>query len=443
LLAVGFLLCVGWTLVTAVVDVEQKVPARQLLVLPDFRRLLYLRFVSQWGDGLFQAGLAGAVIFNPERGADPLTIATGFTALLLPYSLVGPFAGALLDRWDRRRVIVVASLLRAVLILFAAVGLLAGVHSQVLFLMSLLVLGVARFIGSGFSAALPHLVPERNLVQANAIAVTLGSVVAVFGGGCAIGLRKIFGADDFGSGLTTSFAILGSLAAAMVAVRFAKGMLGPDEVDEPAGTMRAVARGLVDGGRAAWRAPRVIAGFVALLAHRASTGIALLMAVLLMRYYFTDVGWLKAGLTGLGEIAAVAGLGIFLAGLITPKLVDRLGRHKVIIGSLLVVAAAMAGLGLPMTLPTILGAAFLLFGAGQMIKLCVDAVIQSDIGDESRGRVFSLYDTLFNVTQVVAIALAATVIPANGHSHGLVVVTIVLYLVGAVGYMLTVRRNRV
>ncbi|MET0233460.1 MAG: MFS transporter [Kibdelosporangium sp.] len=427
---------------TAVVDDKQRVPARQLLALPDFRRLLYLRFVSQWGDGLFQAGLAGAVIFNPERGADPLTIATGFTALLLPYSLVGPFAGALLDRWDRRRVIVVASLLRAVLVVLAAAGLLAGAPSQVLFLMSLLVLGVSRFIGSGFSAALPHLVPERNLVQANSIAVTLGSVVAVIGGGCAIGLRKLFGEDDFGSGLTTSFAVIGSLGAAMVAVRFAKGMLGPDEVNEPSGTVLAVARGLVDGARAAWRAPRVIAGFVALLAHRASTGIALLMAVLLMRYYFTDVGWLKAGLTGLGEIAAIAGLGIFLAGLVTPKLVERFGRHAVIIGSLLVVAAAMAGLGLPMTLPTILGAAFLLFGAGQVIKLCVDAVIQSDIADESRGRVFSLYDTLFNVTQVVAIALAAIVIPANGHSHGLVVVTIVLYLVGVVCYVIASRRGR-
>jgi MFS family permease len=185
----------------------------------------------------------------------------------------------------------------------------------------------------------------------------------------------------------------------------------------------------------------VIAGFVALFAHRISQSIALLLAVLLMRYYFTDFGWLKAGLTGLGEIAAFAGIGIFIAGLLTPKLVDRFGRHAVIIGSLLLVAAAMAGLGLPMTLPTMLGAAFLMFGAGQVIKLCVDAVIQSDIGDESRGRVFSLYDTLFNVTQVVAIAVAAAVVPANGHSPGLVVATIVFYLLGVVAYVFASRRD--
>jgi MFS family permease len=404
--------------------------------------LLYSRFASQWGDGLFQAGLAGAVLFNPERGADPLTIATGFTAILLPYSLIGPFAGALLDRWDRRRVLVVANLLRVGFVLTAAIGLLSGVPSQLLFLMSLLVLGIGRFVGSGLSAALPHVVPERNLVQANALAVTIGSVVAVIGGGCAIGLRKLLGEDDFGSGLTTSFAIVGSLLAAMFAIKFARGKLGPDAVDEPATTLLAVARGLIDGGRAAWHAPRVVAGFVALFAHRASTGVALLLSVLLMRYAFTGHGFLKAGLTGLGQMAGMVGLGIFVAGLATPRLVARFGRHPVIIGSLLVAAATMAGLGLPMTLPTMLFAAFLLFGAGQVIKLCVDAAVQRDIGDESRGRVFALYETLFNITQVVAIALAATVVPFNGRSPGLIIVATVVYLLGVGGYVVAMRRER-
>ncbi|MEV4311523.1 MFS transporter [Actinocrispum sp. NPDC049592] len=427
---------------TAVVDEKQRVPTRQLLALSEFRRLLYSRFASQWGDGLFQAGLAGAVLFNPERGADPLTIATGFTAILLPYSIVGPFAGALLDRWDRRRVLVVANMVRVGLVLTAATGLLAGLDSKVLFLFSLLVLGVGRFIGAGLSAALPHVVPQRNLVQANSFAVTFGALLAVVGGGCAIGLRKVFGEGDFGSGLTTSVAVIGSLLAAFFAIRFTKGRLGPDEVDEPAGTVLAVARGLIDGAKAAWHAPRVIASLVALLAHRMSSSVALLMAVLLMRYYFTDLGLLRAGLTGLGEMAGMVGLGLFTAGVVTPRLVSRFGRQKVIIGALLLAAATMLGLGTPFTLLAMLFAAFLLFGAGQVIKLCVDSAIQSDVGDESRGRVFSLYDTLFNITQVVSIALAATVVPANGHSHALIIVTVLVYLLGVAGYLAAARRER-
>ena len=68
---------------------------RSVRSLPDFSRLLEVRLVSQFGDGLFQAGLAGALLFNPDRAADPWAIAGAFAVLFLPYSLLGPFAGAL------------------------------------------------------------------------------------------------------------------------------------------------------------------------------------------------------------------------------------------------------------------------------------------------------------------------------------------------------------
>lgn len=414
---------------------------RQFFAMPGFRRLLFSRFCSQWGDGLFQAGLAGAVLFNPERGADPLTIATGFAALLLPYSIVGPFAGALLDRWDRRRVLVVANLLRSVLVAVAAVAVASGISSNALFLLALFVLGLSRFVGSGLSASLPHVVPLRNLVEANALATTLGAVVAVSGAGCAVLLRSVFGDGDHGSGMTTAVAVLGSVFAAWIAGRFVKGALGPDRVDEPAATMVAVARGLVDGAKAALRAPRVTAGFVALFGHRSAFGISLLLMVLLMRYSFTDMGPMRAGLSGIGEMAALGGAGILLAGLITARVVERFGHRNTVTGALLLGGVSLAGLGLPMTLPTVLLASFLVSGCGQVVKLCVDAAVQSDIGDETRGRVFALYDTLFNIAQVLAVAFAATLVPLDGRSALLIVIASGLYLVAVAGYRLTLRRD--
>ena len=88
---------------------------RSVRALPEFWRLLELRTVSQFGDGLFQAGLAGALLFNPERAAGPWQIAGAFAVLYLPYSVLGPFAGALLDRWDRRLVLIAANLGRLLL----------------------------------------------------------------------------------------------------------------------------------------------------------------------------------------------------------------------------------------------------------------------------------------------------------------------------------------
>ena len=94
--------------------------------MTEFRRLLELRAVSQFGDGLFQAALAGAILFNPEREAEPWAIAAAFAVLFLPYSVLGPFAGALLDRWDRRLVIIGANLGRLLLVLLVGVLLAFG-----------------------------------------------------------------------------------------------------------------------------------------------------------------------------------------------------------------------------------------------------------------------------------------------------------------------------
>ncbi|MEW2507220.1 MULTISPECIES: MFS transporter [unclassified Amycolatopsis] len=406
----------------------------------EFRRLLYTRFAAQWGDGVYRAGLAGAVLFNPERAADPLAIAEGFAVLLLPYSVVGPFAGALLDRWDRRRVLVFANLLRVVAILASAAAVGTGLGGPGLFSLALLAEGLSRFIGSGLSASLPHVVPASSVVSANAFATTLGSALAVVGGGCAILLRAVFGADNLGSAETTAFAALGALLSALIARRFTRGVLGPTVVDEPPNPFVAVARGLADGARHAWRAPSVTAGFIALFAHRAAYGISLLVTVLLMRNYFTDDGVFRAGLPGLGQMAALAGAGILVAGLLTARLIRGFGRLRSILGALLVAAVAQSALGLPIVLPLALLASFLITGAGQVLKLCVDSSIQLDVADEARGRVFALYDTLFNITQVAAVAIGAVFIPDNGYSPGLMIAATICYFLGGAGYLVARRR---
>ena len=133
---------------------------RSVRSLPEFWRLLELRAVSQFGDGLFQAGLAGGLLFNPERAAGPWEIAGAFAVLFLPYSLLGPFAGALLDRWDRRLVLIGANLGRLVLVLGVAGLLAVGASDLPILLGALIVNGFTRFVSSGLSAALPDVVPD-------------------------------------------------------------------------------------------------------------------------------------------------------------------------------------------------------------------------------------------------------------------------------------------
>ena len=88
-------------------------------------------------------------------------MAAGLAVLLLPYSLIGPFAGALLDRWDRRRVLLFASLLRAVLVGGRGRRVAAGLAGPPLYVAALAVAGVSRFMLAGLSVALPHVVAAR------------------------------------------------------------------------------------------------------------------------------------------------------------------------------------------------------------------------------------------------------------------------------------------
>src|ERR671921_2470066 len=82
-----------------------------------------VRVTGQFADGLFQAALFSAVFFNPEKATSAGEAAVAFATLLLPYSLIGPFAGVLLDRWSRQRVLVVANATRGALVLVLATSL--------------------------------------------------------------------------------------------------------------------------------------------------------------------------------------------------------------------------------------------------------------------------------------------------------------------------------
>ncbi|WP_433800852.1 MFS transporter [Actinomycetospora sp. CA-084318] len=414
---------------------------RELAAHPGFLRLLAIRLGAQWGDGVFQAALGGAVLFNPERQSDPVLVALGLAVVLLPYSLVGPFAGALLDRWDRRRVFVVAGALRAVLTLGTAAVVAAGVTGPALYLGALATIGVSRFVQAGLSAALPHVVVPRRLVAANSLVTTSGAIAAAVGAACSFALTGLIGAGNAQSGIAAAAAVLGSVVIVVVAAGIRRGSLGPDDPSEAAQALRAVALGLADGARAAREAPGVVAAFCAVAAHRLAFGVATLVMLLLMRNGLTDWGPLQAGVAGLGEtvVAAAAGLGV--AAVVTPWLTARIGRPATVRVMLALAVVALLALGLPMVLPTILAAAFLLGLVGQAIKLCADAAVQREVDDARRGRVFALSDTVFNVTYVSAVAAAALLSPPDGRSATLVLLAAGLYVLGLVIHEVALRRG--
>jgi MFS family permease len=416
-------------------------PLRSVLRGRGFRRLYGTRLASQCADGVFQVSLAGAVLFNPERAADPAAIAAGFAALLLPYSVVGPFAGVLLDRWRRQRVLVATNLFRCLAVALVAIEIATGTSGALFYGTALVVVSVNRFFLAALSASLPHVVSRDTLVTANALATTSGTVAALLGGGIALGLRELVGAGDAGYALIALGSASGYAVSAWAATGFGKDLLGPDDVERShRETLGDVARGLAAGVRHIRELPPVAYALSAIAAHRFFYGLSTISVLLLYRNYFVDDGFFQAELTGLGQVFAASGLGVLVAATITPAMVRRIGKPAWIAVVFAVAAVTELTLGLPFTMPTLLPAAFVLSIAAQGSKISVDTLVQEGVEDEYRGRVFSLYDTLFNVMFVAAAVVGALVLPESGRSYAVVAVIAAGYAVTAVAYRLATRK---
>ena len=408
---------------------------RRLLGRGDFRRLLATRLLAQSGDGVLQAALAGTVLFNPQRAADPLDVAAAFAVLLLPYSAVGPFAGVWLDRWSRRQVLVRTNVLRAGLVAVVAALVLTGDAGPAFYAAGLAVFAVTRFLLSALSAALPHTTTPASLVPANALSTTSGAVATVAGGLAALGLLQLGTAGDVAYAAVALSAAVPYLASAAVAAGFDRRYLGPDAGDRAAASAREVVAGLVAGARHVRARPPAVAALAAIAAHRVCYGLLTLMTLLLYRTTLTEgSGPFPGGLPGLGVVLAAGSAGTLLAAAATPAAVRRLGTRGWVVALLAGGAVLQPALGLTFAAPGLVAAGLVLGFVAQGVKICVDATLQQSVDDDFRGRVFSVYDTLVNVAYVAALVTGALLLPATGRSvPGLLVVGAV-YALTAAGY---------
>ncbi|WP_314176046.1 MFS transporter [Streptomyces winkii] len=429
---------------------------RTLLEFPDFRRLLVVRLLSQLADGIYQVALAAYVVFSPENQASPAAIASAMAVLLLPYSLLGPFAGVLLDRWRRRQVLLHGNLLRAVLAAITAALVLGAVPAWLFYLSALSVTAVNRFILAGLSAALPRVVDDARLVMANSLSPTAGTLAATAGGGIAFAVR--LASPDGGRATNAWVVLIGAvvyLLAGAAALRMGRDRLGPDPDARRVQlrlltTLATTTRGLSDGLRHLRQRHTAAYALSAMTLMRFCYGALTVMVLMLCRYAWGSDGKvgdaveavdMGAGLKLLGLAVAASGLGYFAAAVLTPWGVERSGRF----GWLAMCAAAAAvlepALGLTFAPVPILLSAFVLGLVTQGSKITADTAVQSTVEDAYRGRVFSLYDMLFNVAFVAAAGVAALILPPDGRSVALVLGVALVYA-GVAWLMFHVKRSQ-
>ncbi|MDQ4024852.1 MAG: MFS transporter, partial [Actinomycetota bacterium] len=374
----------------------------------DFGSLMGAQFFAQAGDGLVQVALAASIVFGGQKGFDlegaksPDELLRIALYIFVPYTIVSPFLGVVIDRWDRRRLLMVANAFRAGVV--GVIGLAGGLPDAVVFGAFLLTLSSTRVVLATKAAALPDTLtgdgrprPDAedekgsSLVEANAVSQLGGALFQLGGVGIALVAKKYLDAEPI---------VLAGAAVYLAGAMFPLWMnrMDPDRVRTSFGAEVAqVARSIAQGLREVARTPKAGASITTYFWLRFLWSFTLVGIGFSARELLADDDLQVAVFTG-GAGAVGAGLGFLFAS----KLLQRVrSTAQLVLSASTVAGLAVAVLGALEMKLSIAALAFFLGLGFFLAKISLDSLVQEALGADFRGRAFSLYDIAYNVAWVL------------------------------------------
>jgi MFS family permease len=325
--------------------VERLMPAR---LGPGFRRLLASSWSSNLGDGLV---LAAGPLLVASQTDDAFLVAMAATLQWVPHLLFGLHAGALSDRLDRRRMVILANLARAMVLALVVSTIVTGTVSIAVVLVALTVLATAEvFADNASSTLLPMLVPRDDLAFANsrkmAGFVTINQLIGPPIGAAlfAVGMALPFIAD----------AILVAFAAALV-----RRIVLPPHGRDPTATSS-----ITDDIAEGWRWVRGHAAVRTLVLTIFTFNIAFGAAWSVLVLY--SIERLGLGEVGFGLITTVIALGGLLGTACYSWITARLSLADIMRLGLIIETLTHLGLALT-TSPLVAMPIFFVFGAHEFV----------------------------------------------------------------------------
>lgn len=370
---------------------------REILAERDLRLLLGAQFLAQAADGLAQAVFADVLVLQPLSAGTPARILVLFAVTLLPYSLLSPFMGVLVDRWARRNILVWTNVIRGVMLLTLFIWARALPGNSGLFAGTLALLGLGRLFLTTKGAVLPVLLHEHHLLQGNSLSGGGGMVAALAGGVLGIGVIVVipFEAAFAIAGATY---LLASLASHRISTRLGHG----DRANQPIlQEALAVGRELIEGVKVIWEHVHARLPLISIFLLRTLAMFVAISAILIIKNAFGDeqrIGRLSSSALALGG----AGVGAFVGALTAPLAGRRLHRGGLILLGFAVSSAGIIALGGILDIYAVVALTFLGGYGGFVSKVATDASVQDALPDDYRGRAFALYDILYNLASVVA-----------------------------------------
>lgn len=344
---------------------------------------------------------------------------------VVPSLVVSPVAGALVDRWDRRWIMLVSEMGGGTITLLLALLL----QANRLFIWEInvatsLISTLAAFQWPAFIAAIALLVPKEQLANASGLvqmAQGVAKMVAPVLAGVMIS-AKVLGIESVLAVDAASYAF-GSLM--LLLVRFPQVAYAPDAAARP----RSLLGEIHEGWTYLLSKPGLVALMVFLTAVNLVVGMVMVLASPLILSF--------ADATTLGKVMSTAGVGMLAGSVLITIWGGPKHRMLGVCGFLLLSGLALIPAGLPASTVLIGGGAFLFMFGVSVINGCIRTCLQCKIAPEMQGRVFAttgmlassamplafgisgpLADRIFNPALTNGGAWAATLGPLVGSGPG-------------------------
>jgi MFS family permease len=387
----------------------------------DFRLVWLAQAISDLGDGLTSLTL---LLLAMQLTGSVAAVAATLVALELPVVTIGLASGVMVDRWERRRVMIVSDLLRAVGVLgFVLVA--SADRLWLLFVLAFVQATVGTFFSPARTAFVASILPAEELLPANALS-QLTRVLAMVLGGAAAGVLV---------GLTGQFApafVFDALTflASVVLVSMVGARSQPVRSDRHGHGLASIGFELREG-------LGLIAGTPILLGTMLSMAAAMLgigAVNVLWLPLFRDELHVPTALFGTADLAEAAAM--ILGSWLAARLIGRLGATRLITLGIGALGVFVAGFAAVQNYFQVMAFLFVLGLIVAPVHTAIATIIQVAVRDELRGRTAAALGTVTSTSTIVSMGLAGTVASGIGVRNSLALAGAAILGGSVVAYLL-------
>lgn len=377
--------------------------------------LLWLgQLTSQLADRIFVYVLM-VIIYQSTHSN--LGVSLPLLAFGIPSVLVGPWAGILADRLDRKGILMISDIVRGLLILLL-IPLIAKSLLWI-FLVSLLIYTAAQFFAPAETSSIPELVEKHNLIVANSLFMITWMASSVVGFGLGAPIINLFAER-------TTFMISAGLyffsAAAIVLI--------PLKPHVPSKTQKEIWVDIMVGFEFIFRNEVVRYALIKLFVAASAIATLSLLAI----SYASEI--LKIGEKNFGYLIIAVGVGMLIGMVTLETLRHYLKKGTIVVGSFLVSGAVLIVLAFvrDVTLALFL---IMLLGLGNIyITSSIQTILQDHVPREIMGRVFGVQNMLVNSAFTLPVVLFGFIADLWGILFAISVLGAAVLLMGVAGIFL-------